>query len=217
MWPKICATTFTGTPLRSIEGFSAALEEDFAPSLPEPARGYLSRIRGATSRMGSLIDDLLSLSRITRAEIDIADIDMSAMFRSAFDELALASPRAGMTLEIQPGVIVRGDARLIQIAVTNLASNAWKFSSKRDNPRISFTAREEDGRTVCVLADNGAGFDMKWYDKLFGAFQRLHTAQEFPGTGIGLAIAERVIAKHGGTIRAEAEPDKGATFFFSVS
>lgn len=130
-------------PLRSIEGFSTALEEDFAQALPAPARDYLSRIRGATSRMGSLIDDLLSLSRITRSEMDVADIDISAMFCAAFDELALSLPRAGVVLRIQPGVIVRGDARLVQIVVTNLASNAWKFTSGRDDPRISFDAREE--------------------------------------------------------------------------
>jgi len=204
-------------PLRSIEGFSTALEEDFGASLPEAGRGYLRRICGATSRMGQLIDDLLVLSRITRAELNVVDVDISGMFAEAFAELSQSAPRSGMTLEIQPSVAVRGDERLVRIVVTNLASNAWKFTSKRDDPRITFSARDEGGRTVCVLSDNGAGFDMKWYDKLFGAFQRLHSAQDFPGTGIGLAIAQRVIAKHGGTIRAESEPERGASFLFTLS
>jgi PAS domain S-box-containing protein len=204
-------------PLRSIEGFGAALEEDFGALLPADAHDYITRIRNATTRMGNLIDDLLSLSRITRSEIVLSDFNISAMFQSVFDELAAASLGRHARVEIQPDVYVRGDPRLVLIVVTNLASNAWKFTSRRSDSQISFSARDENGRALCVLSDNGAGFDMKWYDKLFGAFQRLHSAQDFPGTGIGLAIAQRVIAKHGGTIRAESEPGKGASFLFTLS
>jgi PAS domain S-box-containing protein len=204
-------------PLRSIEGFGRALEEDFGSVIPAEGLGYLSRIRNASTKMAHLIDDLLTLSRITRADMDIVDFDISAMTYSVFEEIGAAQPRENVELTIVPGIWARGDERLVRIALMNLASNAWKFSFKREPAKITFYSRDEDGKKSFIMSDNGAGFDMRWYDKLFGAFQRLHSAQEFPGTGIGLAIVQRVVSKHGGMIRAEGEPDKGASFFFTLS
>ncbi len=203
-------------PLRSIDGFSSALLEDYGDQLGSEGKNYLDRIRRATQTMGQLIDDLLNLSRVTQAEFYRQDFDLSAMVREIADAQQQRNYLNDVILDIQDGVIVRADQRLIHIVMTNLLDNAWKFSSKTGNPRIAFGATEEKGETAFFVQDNGAGFDMNYVGKLFGAFQRLHRAEEFPGTGIGLATVARVINRHGGRIWAESKPGNGATFFFTL-
>ncbi len=204
-------------PLRAIDGFSQALVEDYGPQLDEPARHYLDRIRGAAQRMAALIDDLLGLARVTRAEMSLAEVDLSAAAAQFVDELRSSDPRRRAEVRIAPDMRVRGDPRLLNVALANLLRNAWKFTGKRECSRIEFGRVERDGAAVYYVKDNGAGFDMAYAAKLFGAFQRLHDANEFAGTGIGLATVQRIIHKHGGRVWAEAEPDNGATFFFTLA
>ena len=203
-------------PLRAIDGFSKILEQDCAAQLGEAGRDYLARIRRSAQRMGELIDDLLNLSRIGRIELTRADVDLSAQANAISDALRAASPERDAQFAIAQGMKARGDARLLRIALENLFSNAWKFTARRAPARIEFSQKEVDRETAYCIRDNGAGFDMAYAGKLFGAFQRLHDAREFPGSGIGLAIVQRIIARHGGRIWAEAEPEKGATFYFTL-
>lgn len=203
-------------PLRGIDGWSLALVEDYRDRLEPRALQYLNRVRSETQRMGLLIDDLLQLSRITRAEMHRDRVDLS---RSA--ELIasrLSERHGGRSLEfvIRPGLVAFGDARLLEVALTNLLENAVKFTGTRTQARIEFEAVDYGGRPAFAVRDNGVGFDMAYAGTLFGAFQRLHSEAEFPGTGIGLATVQRVIHRHGGRIWAEAEPDRGATFFFTL-
>ena len=204
-------------PLRSIDGFAQALAEDYQDRVDETGRDYLSRIRAAAQRMGMLIDDLLSLSRVSRAELSRADVDLSAMVREVANRLGEQDATRRVDWRIEPDVRVHGDARLLRVAIDNLLGNAWKFTGKRDDARIEFGARTlpEHGR-VLFVRDNGAGFDMAHAGKLFGAFQRLHRATEFPGTGVGLAIVQRIIRRHAGQIWTDASVGQGATFFFTL-
>jgi signal transduction histidine kinase len=204
------------TPLRGIDGFSQALLEDYAKQLDTTARGYLNRIRRATQRMGKLIDDLLSLSRINREEVLVEDLDMTSMANSIVRELREFEPDRNVAVNIQPGMKTKGDQRLIRLALSNLLGNAWKFTSLTEDAEITMTSTVEDGKAAFSIADNGAGFNMKYADKLFGAFQRLHSEEEFSGTGIGLATVHRVVARHGGSIKAEASLGAGATFCFTL-
>jgi len=207
-------------PLRGIDGWSAALLEDYGDKLDEQAREYLDRVRTETQRMGQLIDDLLRLSRVTRAEMKPTQVDLSAMAGSITTRIREANPERNTEFSIQPGLTAEGDPRLLDIALTNLLDNAAKFSSKRADAKVEFGT--VDQRTSCgwqsqfFVRDNGAGFDMAYASQLFGAFQRLHSASEFPGTGIGLATVQRVILRHGGSICAESKPDQGATFYFTI-
>ena len=203
-------------PLRSIDGFSQALLEDYANQLPPEGQYYLERVRAAAQRMAALIDDLLNLSRVTRAPIQPGSTDLSAIARQIADELMKLHPERKIRFDIAPDLTVNGDSHLFQIVVENLLNNAWKFTSKREEARIEFNITNENGTQTFFVRDNGAGFDMKYADKLFGAFQRLHGAAEFPGTGIGLATVQRIIHKHGGRIWAEGAVDQGATFYFTV-
>ena len=204
-------------PLRSIDGFAQALTEDYDARLDETGRDYLSRIRAAAQRMGALIDDLLSLSRVTRFELTRSTVDLSAMVQETARRLREGDPHRQVEWRIQPNVTVAGDSRLLRLALDNLLENAWKFTGKRDRAAIEFgvTTHPDTGRAF-VVRDNGAGFDMAHAGKLFGAFQRLHGVSEFPGTGIGLATVQRVIRRHGGRIWAEAAPGAGASFFFTL-
>lgn len=204
------------TPLRGIDGFSQALIEDYEDVLDATGKGYLQRIRAATQKMGNLIDDLLSLSRIGRTEPDYTDVDLSNIAHDIFSQLSRTYPNRNVTAQIQHNVFARGDASLLRVALENLINNAWKFTANRDSAHIEFGCRNEEAGTVYYIKDNGVGFDMQYADKLFSAFQRLHNASEFEGTGVGLATVKRVIERHSGRIWVESKPGEGTTFLFSL-
>jgi signal transduction histidine kinase len=204
------------TPLRTIDGFSHVLQQDFGEQLDEAAKGYLDRIRQAAQRMGNLIDDLLQLSRISRADLRRERVDLSALAREIADALRAGAPERKLEFDIADGLEADCDPRLSRIALENLLNNACKYSVNRSPARIEFGQKQDDGVTAYYVRDNGAGFDMAYAGKLFGAFQRLHHDREFPGTGIGLATVQRIINKHGGRIWAQAEPGKGAIFSFTL-
>lgn len=203
-------------PLRSIDGFSKALLEDYGEQLDAPGRDYLNRVRNAAQRMGHLIDDLLKLARVSRTDLKKDDVDLSLVARRICTELRQRHPQREVEIEIAPGLKTEGDPRLLQIALENLLDNAWKFTAKRPQARIEFGKLEREGHTVFFVRDNGAGFDMAHSDKLFGVFQRLHAMTEFEGTGVGLATVQRIIYKHGGRVWGEAERDRGAVFYFAL-
>jgi signal transduction histidine kinase len=203
-------------PLRAVDGFSRMLEDDYADHLDAEGIRLLQRIRGGAHRMGELIDDLLRLSRLQRGQLHHGRIDLSALVRASAAELRCAAPQRAVELVIADGVVVEGDRQLLTVALHNLLDNAWKYTSKRATARIEFgTTAGEDG-PVYFVRDDGAGFDMRYVGKLFGAFQRLHGVEEFEGTGIGLASVQRIIARRGGRVWAEAAVDGGATFFFTL-
>ncbi len=204
-------------PLRTIDGFSLALEEDFADKLDAQGRDYITRVRNGVQRMGTLIDSLLRLSRVTRSDLDREQVDLSQLASLVLSELELGEPGRKVTWIVQPGVIAEADARLMRVAFENLIGNAWKFTAKTPDATIAFGSSRADGKTVYFVRDNGAGFDMQYVDRLFTAFQRLHGERDFKGSGIGLATVLRTIRRHQGSIWAEAEPGKGATFFFTLS
>jgi signal transduction histidine kinase len=203
-------------PLRSIDGFSQAVLEDYAAALDDRGRDYLQRLRSASQRMGELIDDMLQLSRVTRAGMRRETVDLSALAGSVAAELRDADPGNRVEVVIQPGLRAEGDAKLLRIALVNLMSNAWKFTGRQPSARIELGAQINEEEHAFFVRDNGVGFDMAYVGKLFGAFQRLHSQDEFPGTGIGLATVQRIINRHGGRVWAEAAVSKGATFYFSL-
>lgn len=203
-------------PLRSIDGFSQVVLEDYGAQLDEAGRNALQRVRAATQRMGTLIDDLLKLSRITRAELRTEVVDLSDMARDITSELQRAAPGRRVEFAIAPGLRTQGDPQLVRVALENLLRNSWKYTAKQAQPRVEFGSIDENGERVFLVRDNGAGFDMKYMDKLFGVFQRLHSAHEFEGTGVGLATVRRIITRHGGRIWAEGAVDRGATFYFTL-
>ena len=204
------------SPLRSIDGFSQALLEDYADQLPEEGQNYLKRVRAAAQRMSELIDDLLNLSKVTRAPMKLVPVDLSQLAERIAAELQRTQPERQVSFKITPNMKARGDLSLIQAVLENLLNNAWKYSSKRDQAQIDFGSKYENGETIYFVQDNGAGFDMAYAGKLFGAFQRLHAMTEFPGTGIGLATVQRIIHRHGGRVSAEGAVDQGATFYFTL-
>lgn len=204
-------------PLRAINGFSHLLEEEYAASLDGKARGYLARVRAGSERMGLLIDDLLKLSQMSRQPMKVETADLSALAGEVAAELQAGEPHRPCEWVIAPGIQAPGDPGLLRAALHNLLGNAWKYSSKQDRPRIEFGASEENGQRIFFVRDNGAGFDMAHAGRLFGAFQRLHSQSEFPGTGIGLATVARIIHRHGGKVWAEGEPGKGAVFRFTLA
>jgi PAS domain S-box-containing protein len=203
-------------PLRSIDGFSQALLEDCADKLDDDGKKYLERIRQATQSMGRLIDDMLNLSKVTQSEFHQEQIDLSKMVHEIVDANQQRNSLNSLVINIQEDIIVRGDQRLMNIAMTNLLDNAWKFSGRQEHPRVEFGAIVKDGERIIFVRDNGVGFDMNYAGKLFGAFQRLHRSDEFPGTGIGLATVRRVMNRHNGQIWVESEVGKGATFYFTL-
>jgi len=203
-------------PLRSIDGFSQILLEDYSGTLDAAGRESLQRVRAASQRMGTLIDDLLKLARVTRVEIRTEDVDLSGMAGEIAAELQRATPERLVEFAIAPGLRARGDARLLRVALDNLLRNSWKYTAKQAQPRIEFASIAANGERAFMVRDNGAGFDMQYADKLFGVFQRLHSPAEFEGTGVGLATVRRIITRHGGRIWAEGVVDRGATFYFTL-
>jgi signal transduction histidine kinase len=203
-------------PLRAVDGFSQALMEDEGERISEQGRHYLRRLRAAATRMGQLIDDLLRLSRLSRAELHREPVDLSALAREVADALRSGDSARDVTFDIAPGLTTQGDARLLRVVLENLLGNAWKFTNQRSDARIEFFTESRDERSHYCVRDNGIGFDMAYADKLFSPFQRLHRPEEFPGTGIGLATVQRIIRRHGGDISAEAVPNGGATFRFTL-
>jgi PAS domain S-box-containing protein len=203
-------------PLRSLHGFSEVLLDDYTDVLDEEGRDYLHRIMHNVERMGRMIDDLLNLSRATRVDLVREEMDLSAIARDILAELAAGDPARLVSMDVADGLRGYGDPRLVRLALQNLLANAWKFTANRPDPRIKVGRTTRDGEEYFFIRDNGAGFDMRYADKLFTAFQRLHPAAEFEGTGIGLATVARVVRRHGGDITTYAEPDNGATFYFNL-
>lgn len=204
-------------PLRLIDGFSRDLAKDYQDKLDERGRKDVKWIRESTAKMARLIDDLLRLSRIGRAETHFRDVDLSTIARSIATDIQRQSPTRHVSFVIQPGVIARADDGLVRIALEHLMENAWKFTSKTAKAQIEFGANENGPERVYFVRDNGAGFDMKYADRLFAPFERLHTEAEFPGTGIGLAIVRRIVNRHNGRVWAQGEIGKGATIFFTLT
>ena len=204
------------TPLRAIDGFSQALLEDFADRLDETGQGYLTRVRGAAQRMAMLIDDLLKLSRVTRAQLNRQTVDLGDLFRAIVTALQRDAPAREVEVAATGDLVTRADPKLLSIALDNLLGNAWKFTARAPVARIALSAEDRDGERVYCLADNGVGFDMAYSHKLFGVFNRLHTDQDFPGTGVGLATVHRIISRHGGRVWALGEVGKGAKFCFTL-
>ncbi|MCB5189049.1 PAS domain S-box protein [Methylobacillus caricis] len=203
-------------PLRGIAGFAEILVQQHADNLDDKARNYLGRVLAATHRMGELIDDLLQLSRISRDEMNYQTVNLSEIANDILAGFRDGAPERQVEVVVEEGLSVKGDSRLLRIMLENLLGNAWKFTSKTDDARIVFAkVKGKDGAPVFSISDNGAGFDMRYANKLFSPFQRLHRETEFPGTGIGLATVKRIINRHGGRIWAHAEPGKGAVFQFS--
>jgi len=205
------------TPLRAIDGFSQALIEDYAEKLDATGRNYLERVRVGAQRMGQLIDDLLKLSRVSRAPLTNESVDLSTMAANIMRELHANNPQRRVEVVIDPTLRAEGDPHLLCIVLENLLSNAWKYSGKREQAIIEFGRLDGTNVETFYIRDNGAGFDMAYANKLFGAFQRLHDAKEFPGTGVGLATVQRIIHRHGGSIWAEGEVDTGSVFYFTLT
>jgi len=199
-----------------MNGFSAALFQDYPDRLDEKGRHYLERIQEASRRMGQLINDLLSLSRVTRADFTRMQVDLSVMAKEIADDLKTQDPQRNVEFIISPGLIAQGDSNLLKIVFENLLNNAVKFTGTVEQAHIQVGAVEMDGERVYFVRDNGVGFDMEYAGKLFAPFQRLHSMQEFPGTGIGLVTVQRIIYRHGGRIWPEAVVNQGATFYFTL-
>ncbi|TMA37004.1 MAG: PAS domain S-box protein, partial [Deltaproteobacteria bacterium] len=204
-------------PLRSIDGFSQALLDDYSERLDAEGKGYLKRVRESAQYMAQLIENLLMLSRVTQSDVHLERVDLSALARAAATRLRDTQPERQVEFIIADGMVGNGDGRLLRILFQNLLDNAWKFTSKRPKARIEFGRCQEPGHAVYFIRDDGAGFDMAYASKLFGVFQRLHRVNEFEGTGIGLATAQRIVRRHGGRIWAEGEVDRGATFYFTLA
>jgi PAS domain S-box-containing protein len=204
-------------PLRSLDGFSQAVLQEYGDKLDDQGRDYLDRVRKSSQNMSDLINDLLKLSRLSRAEIHFQNVNISEIAQSIMEELKNTQSERKAEFILSPGIIVKGDKSLLTIALQNLLGNAWKFTGKCPEARIEFGFKEQNGEKVYFIRDNGTGFNMQYSNKLFQPFQRLHSDKEYEGTGIGLATVQRVIRRHGGRIWAESEKGKGATFYFTLS
>jgi signal transduction histidine kinase/HAMP domain-containing protein len=204
------------TPLRAIDGFGQVLLEEYHDKMDEQGKDYLKRVRSATHRIGQIIDDMLTLSRVSHIEMNIGQVNLSEIAQEFADELLENQPDREVEFIIQAGIKVQGDTVLLRTVLENLLGNAWKFTSNHPKARIEFGMQQQNEMPVYFVRDDGAGFDMNYARKLFGAFQRLHTATEFPGTGIGLASVQRIIHRHGGKVWAEGEVEKGAIFYFTM-
>ncbi|TFF90448.1 MAG: GHKL domain-containing protein [Promethearchaeota archaeon] len=204
------------TPLRSIAGFSKALEEEFSGELDQQGLDYLNRIIKNTKRMNELINDLLELSKISREEIDIKKVNLSKLAKDIMKDLTKQYSDKKIEYSIKEGIIAKCDPKFMQIVLENILSNAVKFSQTKIVARISFSVTEKDNKKIFYVSDEGVGFDMKYYNKLFGLFQRLHSEDEFEGTGVGLITVKRIIEKHGGEIWAESKVNEGTTFYFTL-
>ena len=204
-------------PVRAIKGFSEAVLEDCAGALNPKGQDYLRRVSAAASRLSTLIDDLLHLSQITRADMNRGSVNLSGLAQSITGELARAEPSRQVTCIIADGLQASGDERLLRAALHCLLDNAWKFSSKVEKPTVEFGSVLIDGEQTYFVRDNGAGFDQAYATRLFSPFQRLHAEEEFAGRGIGLAIVRRIVGRHGGRVWAEAAVGKGATVYFTLA
>ena len=206
------------SPLRALSGYGEALTEDYGDRLDETGRWYVERIQAGTERMGALIDDLLVLAQVSRSEMSLGPVDLSAEVAAIAGELQAREPGRQVRFAIHDGVWVNADRTLIRTVLQNLVENAWKYTGKRDGATIEFGATAaEDAAVCCYVRDNGAGFDPAFAGKLFQPFQRLHAVTEFPGTGIGLASVRRIIERHGGRVWAEGAIGRGATFYFTLN
>jgi light-regulated signal transduction histidine kinase (bacteriophytochrome) len=203
-------------PLRHIEGYGRMLAEDFGSQMDDEGKQLLQRLRNATQRMVRLIDDLLKLNEVTRCGLHRRPVDLSSMAQSVALGLAEREPLRKVEFRIAGGVVAKGDVRLLGVVLENLFANAWKFTGGQETAAIAFGVTDNSEKRAYFVRDNGVGFDMAHADKLFGAFQRLHRAGEFEGTGIGLAMSQRIIHRHGGRIWADAAPGRGATFYFTL-
>ncbi|MBP3956722.1 PAS domain-containing sensor histidine kinase [Gemmata sp. G18] len=203
-------------PLRALDGFSQELLQGYSDRLDETGQHYLRRVRAGTQRMGQLIDDLLKLSRVTRSEMRHERVDLTAMAGDVVAELREREPGRSISFTARPGLSAVGDPPLIRVVLDNLLGNAWKFTAKNPTATIAFDCVEVQGRPALVVRDDGAGFDMAFVGKLFGAFQRLHSDRDFSGTGVGLATVQRAVRRHGGEIWAEGAIGHGAAFFFTL-
>jgi PAS domain S-box-containing protein len=204
-------------PLRHINGFSQALLEDYADELDAAGKQYLQEVCNASQEMAQLIDDVLQLARVTRTEMRREKVNLSELARSVIADLEMSDKQRTVIVNIESGLTAPGDKQLLRIAIANLLGNAWKFTSKRDRAEITFGSETRNGETVYFVRDNGAGFEMAYANKLFGAFQRLHSSDQFEGTGIGLATVQRIVRRHGGQVRAEGTLDGGASFYFTLT
>jgi light-regulated signal transduction histidine kinase (bacteriophytochrome) len=205
------------SPLRTLSGFAEALTEDYGDRLDETGRWYAARIQAAADQMGALIDDLLVLAQVSRAEMSLGLVDLSAEVAAIASELQAGEPGRRVRFAIHDGIWVNADRTLIRTVLQNLVENAWKFTAKRDGAAIEFGATAaEDAGVCCYVRDNGAGFDPAYAGKLFQPFQRLHAVTEFPGTGVGLTSVRRIIERHGGRVWAEGAVGRGATFYFTL-
>jgi two-component system sensor histidine kinase/response regulator len=203
-------------PLRRIDSFSRAILESQGERLDDPGRRYLDRVREASQQMSQLIDDVLYLSRVTRADLREQDVDLSELATLILSRLQESEPARKVDIKVRPGVVVTGDGQLLRIALENLLENAWKFTGKQPDSRVEFGVTQASGEPTYYVRDNGAGFDMTYADRLFVPFQRLHAQGEFPGSGIGLATVQRIIHRHGGQVWAEGLVGQGATFQFTL-
>jgi light-regulated signal transduction histidine kinase (bacteriophytochrome) len=204
-------------PLRSMSGFSQLLLESPPETLDDKSRHYLQRINEASRRMSALIEDLLGLSRISRTELAPRTVDFSHLIEEAAATVRERYPNHAVELSIEPGMTVHGDPRLLKIAMENLLDNAWKYTTRAQSAKVAVGSQTEPTGRTFYVRDNGVGFDMAYAGKLFGPFQRLHSDAQYPGTGIGLVTVQRILARHGGRIWAHAEPERGATFYFTLS
>ena len=206
--------------MRSIDGFSQILQEDYEGVLDDEGLGYLGRVRAASGHMATLIDDLLDLSRVGRRPLRREPVDLTGLAEGIVEDLRVSEPEREVEFVAGEGIEAWGDISLLKVALENLLGNAWKFTAREPRARIEFGANRNPGpgflAPVYYVRDNGAGFDQKYADKLFGAFQRLHGQDEFEGTGIGLATVARIVHRHGGRVWAEGEVGEGATFYFTL-
>jgi signal transduction histidine kinase len=203
-------------PIRSVEGFARILQEDYGSVLDRAGCEYLQRISLAALRMNQMIDALLELSRLSTQPLVRQPVDLAEIGSAILDEFAIAEPLRRVRSRVQPKLIVWGDPSMLRIALSNLLSNAWKFTGRMSDPAIELTELQINGESVFCVADNGVGFDHRYSERLFGPFQRLHSQAEFPGSGVGLATVKRVISRHGGRIWAESEINRGTRFFFTL-
>jgi light-regulated signal transduction histidine kinase (bacteriophytochrome) len=203
-------------PLRTLDGFSQAVLDDYGDKLDDTGKDYLRRVRDAAKHMDQITRDMLTLSRVLRSELRIDDVNLSNIVSTIAKELSEKEPTRKVEFIISPDVMVKGDASLLQMALYNLLENSWKFTAKIKEARIEFGTVFKDNERIYFVRDNGVGFNMQYVDKLFQPFQRLHTEDEYPGTGIGLATVQRVIRRHGGRIWAESQLGKGTTIYFTL-
>jgi signal transduction histidine kinase len=203
-------------PLRVVEGFTRIVKEDYGRLLDRVGNDHLERVLAAAARMQHMIDAMLALAQLSAQPLARQPVDLSQLAAFVVDELARQAPDRTVDVRIEPGLTTRGDPTLLRIVLENLLGNAWKYTGKTPQPSIGFDSRLQDGRRVYAVHDNGAGFDMRFADRLFGVFQRLHSANDYQGTGVGLASVRRIVRRHGGDVWAEGEVGRGASFFFTL-